>query len=76
MIGTAVCECAGTRLSEFTARNLSNSLWALAKMGHNPGEIMLNAMAAEVAKKLGGCNAQNLVRPSRLLHIWIAQTTV
>ncbi|BDA46187.1 probable RAP domain-containing protein, chloroplastic [Coccomyxa sp. Obi] len=50
----------GTRLSEFTARNLSNSLWALAKMGHNPGEAMLNAMAAEVAKKFGGCNAQNL----------------
>ncbi|CAL8462328.1 g1861 [Coccomyxa elongata] len=50
----------GTRLSDFTARNLSNSLWALAKMGHNPGEAMLNAMAAEVAKKLGGCNAQNL----------------
>ncbi len=52
---------AGTRLTDFTARNLSNSLWALAKMGHNPGEAMLNAMAAEVAKKLDGCNAQNLV---------------
>ena len=52
---------AGGRLGEFTARNLANCLWALAKMGHHPGADFLAALSAEVAKKLPGCNAQNLV---------------
>ena len=43
----------------FTARNIANALWALAKMMHNPGERFLNTMGAEVAKKVMDFNAQN-----------------
>lgn len=53
---------AGGRLGEFTARNLANCLWALAKMGHRPGADLMDALVAEVGRKLRGCNAQNLVR--------------
>lgn len=43
----------------FTARNIANALWALAKMMHNPGDTFLNTMGAEVAKKVADFNAQN-----------------
>ena len=43
----------------FTARNIANALWALAKMMHNPGDRFLNTMGAEVAKKVVDFNAQN-----------------
>ena len=43
----------------FTARNIANALWALAKMMHNPGDRFLNTMGAEVATKVADFNAQN-----------------
>lgn len=43
----------------FTARNIANALWALAKMMHNPGDTFLNTMGAEAAKKVADFNAQN-----------------
>lgn len=43
----------------FTARNIANTLWALAKMMHNPGDKFLNTMGAEAAAKVQDFNAQN-----------------
>ena len=44
----------------FPARNLANTLWAFARLGHNPGVPLLQALAEESVKKLAGFNAQNL----------------
>lgn len=56
-----MCVCAADKRTDFTARNLANFLWGLAKIEHHPGEQMLVNLAAEVAKKIDGANAQNLV---------------
>ena len=55
-----VLPCTGERLQEFTARNLSNTVYALAIMQINPGDALLTALAAEAVKKIGGFIAQNL----------------
>lgn len=44
---------------KFSARNIANTLWALAKMMHNPGEVFLNSLGAEAGKKVTDFNAQN-----------------
>ena len=59
--GAFACALAEPRLGQFTARNLANSLWALAKMGHHPGLEFMAALVAQVGLKLPDCNAQNLV---------------
>ena len=51
---------AGERLQEFTARNISNTVYALAIMQINPGHALLSALAAQAVKKIGGFIAQNL----------------
>ena len=69
-VGCAVmvlCAHAEPRLGQFTARNLANCLWALAKMGHNPGQEFMAAVVAQVGQKLPDCNAQNLVGGAQLL---------
>ena len=50
------------RRSEFSARTVSNSIWSLAKMNHNPGEEFLQAMADEMVKpeRLKDAVAQNV----------------
>ncbi|KAI3429562.1 hypothetical protein D9Q98_005650 [Chlorella vulgaris] len=48
------------RRSEFTARNLANTLWALASINHHPGDEFLAGMAAEVQGKARDGNAQNI----------------
>ncbi|KAL4443822.1 hypothetical protein ABPG75_011559 [Micractinium tetrahymenae] len=48
------------RRAEFTARNLSNTLWSLAKANHHPGDEFLSALAGEVKAKAGEGNAQNV----------------
>lgn len=50
----------GERLQEFTARNISNTVYALAVMQINPGDALLTALAAEAVKKISGFIAQNL----------------
>ena len=52
--------CAGDTVESFTARNLANTLWALAKMGHNPGDRLLGLLQAETLKKVAGFNPQNI----------------
>ena len=47
-------------LPKFTARNLANALWALAKMMIDPGEKFLNGLRDEASKKCDDFNAQNL----------------
>ena len=47
-------------MSEFTGRNLANTLWAFAKMGHHPGEELLLTLAPQIRMQLSSCNAQNL----------------
>ena len=55
-----LCLCAAVaNTHNFTARNIANTLWALAKMMHNPGAQFLNTMGAEVAAKIRDFNAQN-----------------
>ena len=53
--------CAAEKRTDFTARNLANFLWGLAKIEHHPGEQMLTDLATEIAQKIDGANAQNLV---------------
>ena len=53
--------CAAEKRTDFTARNLANFLWGLAKIEHHPGEQMLTDLATEIARKIDGANAQNLV---------------
>ncbi|GAB4822437.1 hypothetical protein N2152v2_009483 [Parachlorella kessleri] len=48
------------RRKDFTARNISNTVWSLAKMSHHPGDDFLGAMGAEMAGKAGEGNAQNV----------------
>lgn len=36
------------RRAEFTARNIANTLWSLAKMNHHPGDKFLSLMAEQV----------------------------
>ncbi|PSC74935.1 RAP domain [Micractinium conductrix] len=48
------------RRSEFTARNLANTLWSLAKANHHPGVEFLTAMVGEVRQKIDGGTAQNV----------------
>ncbi|DBA96718.1 TPA: hypothetical protein ACH3X1_015560 [Trebouxia sp. C0004] len=43
----------------FSARNIANTLWALAKMMHNPGDAFLNSLGVEAGKKVTDFNAQN-----------------
>lgn len=47
------------RHSELQTRNISNILWALAKMNHHPGDDFLSAMADEIINKARQGNAQN-----------------
>ena len=54
-------ECIGTKLNEFTVRHLSSTLWALAKMDHIRGGVLLDAIAAEFVKKLNESNPQDMV---------------
>ncbi|KAK2080103.1 hypothetical protein QBZ16_002499 [Prototheca wickerhamii] len=42
-----------------SARNISNTLWSLAKMNHHPGDEFLQAYAEENAAKAAEGNAQN-----------------
>jgi len=52
--------CAAVEHAEkFSARNIANTLWALAKMMHNPGDAFLNSLGAEAGKKVTDFNAQN-----------------
>ena len=44
---------------KFSARNIANTLWALAKMMHDPGDAFLNSLGAEAGKKVTDFNAQN-----------------
>ena len=53
--------CAAEKRTDFTARNLANFLWGLAKIEHRPGEQMLTDLATEIVRKIDGANAQNLV---------------
>ena len=53
--------CAAEKRTDFTARNLANFLWGLAKTEHHPGEQMLTDLAREIARTIDGANAQNLV---------------
>lgn len=53
-------DCAAVEHAEkFSARNIANTLWALAKMMHNPGDAFLNSLGAEAGKKVTDFNAQN-----------------
>lgn len=47
-------------ISNFTARNIANVLWAFAKMMHNPGPTLLDSLGAEASRKVLDFNAQNL----------------
>ena len=47
-------------MSKFTARNLANALWAMAKINLNPGEEVLSALSNEAIKKIADFNAQNI----------------
>ena len=58
--GPLMLSFAGDKAESFTARNLANTLWALAKMGHNPGGRLLSLLEAETLKKVGGFNPQNI----------------
>ena len=58
--GPLMVTCAGDTVESFTARNLANTLWALAKMGHNPGDRLLGLLQAETLKKVAGFNPQNI----------------
>lgn len=53
--------CAAAKRTNFTARNLANLLWGLAKVERHPGEQMLGDLAEEIGRKIDGANAQNLV---------------
>ena len=46
-------------VEKFSARNIANTLWALAKMMHHPGGTFLNSLGAEAGKKVTDFNAQN-----------------
>jgi len=54
------CCLAEENAAKFTARNLANALWALAKMMINPGEKFLTVLRDETLKKVAEFNAQNL----------------
>lgn len=43
---------AAAHVTTFPARNLANALWGLAKLQHNPGQALLQALTNEVLKKL------------------------
>ncbi|KAL6783637.1 hypothetical protein ACKKBF_B05255 [Auxenochlorella protothecoides x Auxenochlorella symbiontica] len=47
------------RKTESSCRNISNTLWSLAKMNHHPGEEFMQAYAEENSKKAGDGNSQN-----------------
>ncbi len=47
-------------MSNFTARNLANTLWALAKINLDPGLELLTALAGEATEKIANFNAQNI----------------
>ena len=50
----------GEKVKTFTARNLANALWAMAKMGYHPGEELLEKIQGQVLQKLPEFNPQNL----------------
>ena len=54
-----LCCSAVAHVDDFTARNIANTLWALAKMAHHPGDTFLDRLGAEAAKKVTEFNAQN-----------------
>ena len=51
---------AAANVPSFPARNLANTLWAMAKLGHQPGRPLLQALANEALKKLDQFIAQNI----------------
>ena len=57
-IEPGVCDAVASA-EKFSARNIANTLWALAKMMHNPGDTFLNSLGAEAGKKVTDFNAQN-----------------
>ena len=48
-------------LREFNGRDLSNTVWALAKLQHNPGQDFLLKVAGEATKKITSFSPQGLV---------------
>ena len=44
----------------FTSRELANTLWALARMGHNPGETFMSAFLYRAEEELPSFNSQDL----------------
>lgn len=52
-------QLAEERLCNFSARNLANAVWALAKLDHHPGHLMTK-FCKEVLGKVKDCNAQNV----------------
>ena len=54
-----MCPCTVSNVEMFSARNIANTLWALAKMMHNPGDTFLNSLGAEAAQKVADFNPQN-----------------
>ena len=57
---TQCCSCAEANIGKFTARNLANTLWGLAKISHSPGAQVLLALREESIKKIADFNAQNI----------------
>ena len=47
-------------MEKFTARNLANTLWAMAKINLDPGVEVLAALSKEAAEKMADFNAQNI----------------
>jgi hypothetical protein len=50
---SALKQAAAATLAGFTARNLANVIWGMAKLGHHPGDL-LQAMCEEVGE--WGCS--------------------
>jgi hypothetical protein len=48
------------KVDQFKGRNIANTLWAMAKMGHNPGQEFFQAMVKQSIKRIKDFNAQNL----------------
>ncbi len=54
-----VCVCAVERMGSFTARNLANALWGLARLEHAPNTL-LAAACQQVTLRVGQANPQNV----------------
>lgn len=51
---------AGSTAAAFSRQHLSNTMWALATLEHDPGRPFLAAVAAAMTQRAGECNPQEI----------------